>query len=120
MRHTLVALQSSLFNIYNSIVRASPESREAVLNFFAFAVKLNARRAGMSVPVHTVSSDGYMSNLQYILLKLFEPVMDVSFSKIDKVDPDYYRASSRIDISEETRIKAPKEEVDEYESMQGG
>lgn len=30
----------------------------------------------------TVSSDGFMTNLQIILLKLFEPVMDTSFSKV--------------------------------------
>ncbi|KAK1924344.1 ubiquitin elongating factor core-domain-containing protein [Papiliotrema laurentii] len=116
LRHTLNALQTSLYGIYNSIVRASPESREGVLAFFAQVVHLNSRRAGISVSSTLVSSDGYMTNLQAVLLKLFEPVMDVSFSKLDKVDPDYYGKSSRIDIKEETRINATREEVDEYSS----
>lgn len=73
-----------MFQIYNAIIRASPESREGVLAFFAKVVELNARRAGMSVPINTVSSDGYMTNLQVVLLKLFEPVMDASYSKVSE------------------------------------
>ena len=41
--------QSSLFQIFNTLVRASPESREGVLEYFATAVKLNIKRAGMQV-----------------------------------------------------------------------
>lgn len=68
----------------------------------------------MRVDPRTVSSDGYMINLQAVLLKLFEPVMDARFSKIDKVDPAYYKSSKRIDISEETKIRGAKEEADAY------
>ncbi|KAL7421849.1 Ubiquitin conjugation factor E4 [Cryptotrichosporon argae] len=114
LRQTLDSLQSSLFNIYNAIVRASPEAREGVLEYFALAARLNVKRQGMSVDRRTVASDGFMTNLQVVLLKLFEPVMDVQFSKIDKVEPDYYRVSNRIDISDETKIRAPKEEADSY------
>lgn len=34
--------------------------------------------------------------------------------QIDKVDTEYYRHSKRLDVSEETKIRATKEEVDEY------
>lgn len=36
----------------------------------------------MQVDYRTVSSDGFMLNIHAILLKLFEPVMDVQFSKV--------------------------------------
>ncbi|WWC70131.1 uncharacterized protein I206_104078 [Kwoniella pini CBS 10737] len=49
LRYTLGSLHTSLFNIYNSIVRASPESREGVLDFFALTIKLNEKRAGMRI-----------------------------------------------------------------------
>ena len=42
-------VKSSLFSIFNTLVRASPESREAVLGYFATVVKLNIKRAGMQV-----------------------------------------------------------------------
>lgn len=110
-----------MFNVYNAIVRASPDAREGILDFFTLALRLNEKRAGMRVDPRTVSSDGYMINLQAVMLKLFEPVMDARFSKIDKVDPAYYKSSKRIDISEETKIRGAKEEADEYfgSSMDG-
>jgi ubiquitin conjugation factor E4 B len=74
-----------------------------------------------------------MTNLQVVLLKLFEPVMDITFSKvsssfaplwrqIDKVDPEYFRTSKRVNVTDETKIKATKEEADDYYSsaMEGG
>jgi ubiquitin conjugation factor E4 B len=72
---TLVNLQDDLFQSYNAIVRASPESREKLLSFFAEVV-------GMRVDHRTVASDGYMMNMQGMLLRLFEPVMDVTYSKV--------------------------------------
>lgn len=42
-------VQSSLFQVFNALVRASPESREAVLKFFERVIKLNVKRAGMQV-----------------------------------------------------------------------
>ncbi|ODO06452.1 ubiquitin-conjugation factor E4 B [Cryptococcus wingfieldii CBS 7118] len=105
---------TSIFNVYNSIVRASPEARESILDFFALTLRLNSRRAGMRVDPRLVSTDGYMTNLQVVLLKLFEPVMDARFSKIDKVDAAYFKFSKRIDISEETKVRATKEEADGY------
>jgi ubiquitin conjugation factor E4 B len=68
----------------------------------------------MRVDHRVVSSDGFMTNLQVVLLKLFEPVMDASFSKIDKVDVEYYRTSKRIDVSDETKVRATKEDADAY------
>ncbi|KAK4689997.1 ubiquitin conjugation factor E4 B, partial [Tremellales sp. Uapishka_1] len=114
LRNALGGLHSSLFNIYNSIVRSSPDAREGVLDFFALVIKVNEKRAGMRVDSRTVSSDGFMTNLQVVLLKLFEPVMDVQFSRIDKIDPEFYRFTKRIDIEDETKIRATKEEADEY------
>ena len=38
----------------------------------------------------------------------------LSLLQIDKVDPEYFRTSKRIDIEEETKIRATKEEADNY------
>jgi ubiquitin conjugation factor E4 B len=82
LRATLGSLQQSLFNIYNAIVRASPESREGVLSFITLVANLNNKRSGERVDHRTISSDGFMTNLQVVLLKLFAPVMDGAFSKV--------------------------------------
>ncbi|KAF8843284.1 hypothetical protein BDN67DRAFT_946028 [Paxillus ammoniavirescens] len=111
LRGTLKSLQSSLFQIFNTLVRASAESREAVLEYFATVIKLNVRRAGMQVEPETVASDSFMINLQSVLLRFAEPFIDARFSKIDRIDPLYFAVSNRIDLKEETRIKATSEEA---------
>ena len=110
----VVNLQDEIFKTYNAIVRASPESREGLLEFFADVVRRNQKRSGMQVDYSKVSSDSFMMNMQGMLLRLFDPVLDVTYSKIDKIDCDYYRHSQRIDIKEETKMRANQEESNEY------
>ncbi|GLB38346.1 putative ubiquitin elongating factor core [Lyophyllum shimeji] len=116
LRGTLKSLQSSLFQIFNTLVRASPESREAVLQYFARVISLNSRRAGMQVDPDTVASDSFMVNLQSVLLRFAEPFMDANYSKMDRIDPLFFAHSSRIDLKDETRIKATSEEAAEWET----
>jgi ubiquitin conjugation factor E4 B len=61
-----------------------------------------------------VASDSFVVNLQAVLLEFAAPFLDANYSKIDKVDPDYYKNSTRIDISEETKIHATQEQATEY------
>ncbi|TRM64104.1 ubiquitin elongating factor core-domain-containing protein [Schizophyllum amplum] len=118
LRGTLNGYQTSLFSIYNALVRASPVAREAVLRFFARVIALNVRRAGMQVDPATVSSDSFMVNLQTVLLRFADPFMDATYSKMDKIDPLYLAKSDRLDLSEETRIKATSEEAKAWEEEQ--
>ncbi|KAJ7288279.1 ubiquitin conjugation factor E4 [Mycena rebaudengoi] len=112
LRGTLKSLQSSLFQIFNTLVRASAESREAVLEYFARIVSLNVKRAGMQVEPETVATDSFMVNIQSILLRFAEPFMDANYTKVmDRIDPLFYARSSRIDLKDETRIKATSEEA---------
>ncbi|KAF9267408.1 ubiquitin conjugation factor E4 [Marasmius fiardii PR-910] len=111
LRGTLKSLQNSLFQIFNTLVRASAESREAVLQYFSRIIALNNKRAGMQVDPATVSTDSFMVNIQTVLYRLAEPFMDANFSKVDRIDPLYFAHSQRLDIREETRIKATSEEA---------
>ncbi|TDL23245.1 hypothetical protein BD410DRAFT_747294 [Rickenella mellea] len=114
LRGTLKSLQSSLFQIFNAFVRVSPESREAVLQYFSRVVSLNVKRRGMQVEFDTVASDGFLVNLQTLLLRFAEPFMDATYSKIDRIDPLYLARSNRVDVTEETRLKATSEEAAEW------
>ncbi|KAI9465596.1 ubiquitin elongating factor core-domain-containing protein [Lactarius psammicola] len=116
LRGTLKSLQSTLFQIFNSIVRASPECREAVLAYFSRVISLNLKRAGLQVDPATVASDGFMTNAHLVLLRFAEPFMDAQYTKIDRIDPLYYAHTSRIDVKEETRINATSEEAAAWES----
>ncbi|TFK28063.1 ubiquitin conjugation factor E4 [Coprinopsis marcescibilis] len=114
LRSTMKSLQSSLFQIFNAMVRASPDSREAVLQYFAHVITLNSKRAGMQVDPDTVSSDSFMLNLQAVLLRFAEPFMDANYSKLDRIDPLFYAHSDRIVLGDETRIKATTEEANQF------
>ncbi|PAV17237.1 ubiquitin conjugation factor E4 [Pyrrhoderma noxium] len=115
LRGTLKSLQATLFQIFNTLVRASPVSRENVLQYFSRVVSLNVKRGGMQVDPDTVASDGFIINLQTVLLKFAEPFMDAKYSKIDRIDQSYLGRSNRVDVKEETRIKATSDEVAEWE-----
>ncbi|KAJ9117556.1 hypothetical protein QFC22_004406 [Naganishia vaughanmartiniae] len=114
LRGSLVQLQDELFKVYNAIIRASPESREDLLDFIGTVVNRNVKRSGMRVDPKTVASDGFMVNLQAVLLRLFEPVLDVTYSKLDRIDSGYYTRSKRVDVTEETKIKATQTEYNDY------
>ncbi|GLB45696.1 putative ubiquitin elongating factor core [Lyophyllum shimeji] len=118
MRETLNTLQNALFQIFNKIARASPEAREAVLQYFYRVISLNSRRAGTHVEPRTVTSDSFMINLQSVLYRFAEPFMDAGYTKIDRIDPLFYARSSYIDLKNEARINATWEEAVEWENAQ--
>jgi ubiquitin conjugation factor E4 B len=106
---TLRTHQQELFDIANTLIRVSPEARERVLDWFALVVNSNHKRRAMRVDKSTVSSDGFMINVNACLNQLCEPFMDASFSKIDRVDVDYFRRNPRVDVKDETKINADEE-----------
>ncbi|CAE6512214.1 unnamed protein product [Rhizoctonia solani] len=112
LRATLVNLQQSLFLIFNAIVRASPDARERVLKYFSTVLNINVKRAG----AHASSfMNGFMINLQAVLLRFAEPFLDAKYSKIDRIDAKYFAMTTRVNLVEETRIKATAEEVNAWE-----
>ncbi|KAG8733450.1 hypothetical protein FRC11_006177 [Ceratobasidium sp. 423] len=115
LRATLVNLQQSLFLVFNAIVRASPDARERVLKYFSTILNINVKRAGAHVDPQTVASDGFMINLQAVLLRFAEPFLDAKYSKIDRIDAKYFAMTTRVNLAEETRIKATAEEVNTWE-----
>lgn len=114
LRGSVQNIQRSMFAICNSIVRASPVSRNQLLDYFAHTIRLNEKRAQMQVDTQAVSSDGFMHNIAAILLMFCDPFLDIRASKIDKIDPTYFRTSRRLDVSEDTKINATKEQSDAY------
>jgi ubiquitin conjugation factor E4 B len=82
-----------------------------------------------------VASDSFMVNLHSVLLSFAEPFMDANYTKVrpsqeippfllsrlvqmDRIDPLYYARSSRINLKDETRIKATGGEASEWEEKQ--
>ncbi len=83
LRMALHAHQADLLGIVNSILRASKEARERMLDWFALTVNANHKRRSMQVDNELISSDGFMVNVTICLDQLCEPFMDATFSKVD-------------------------------------
>ncbi|KAI0882637.1 ubiquitin conjugation factor E4 [Annulohypoxylon maeteangense] len=114
LQMTLKAHQSDLVGIINAFVRASAASRNATLDWFAFALNTNHKRRALQVKATDVASDGFMVNLTAILDHLCQPFMDSTFSKVDKIDVDYLRRSPRVDMSDETKLNADQATADAF------
>lgn len=107
-----------MFGICNSIIRSNSDSKEKLLEYFSHIIKLNEKRAQMQVDIQTVASDGFMHNITGVLLTFCDPFLDVRASKINKIDPTYLLRSKRLDVSEDTKINATKEQSDAYYNEQ--
>ncbi|KAI8591732.1 ubiquitin elongating factor core-domain-containing protein [Geranomyces variabilis] len=114
LRGLMEKTQARLHDIVMSIIKASPAAREGVLQYFATAVNINRKRGRMQVDPREVSSDGYIYNLMQVGLRLADPLMDLKYSKLHLIDPDYFNYSSRVDIADDTRINADKKHYEQY------
>ncbi|GAA98825.1 uncharacterized protein L969DRAFT_95506 [Mixia osmundae IAM 14324] len=120
LRRMLASVQSELFSVYNDLIRSSPKARENVLNHWAHIANQNAKRSAIQQDKMRIASDGVMINLQTVLTQFAEPFMDASYSKMDKIDIEYYLKCRRLDIREETKINATQQEADDYYALADG
>ena len=111
---TLAAHQADLRSIVNAFVRVSTETRNKILDWFAYAMNVNHKRRALQVDPREVASDGFMMNVTVVLDCLCEPFMDSTFSKVDRIDVDYFRRNPRIDIKEETKLNADQLQADAF------
>ena len=82
LRMTQQILSTELLDVVNFMIRASKETRDRLLDWFATALNINHKRRAMQVDPETVSSDGFMFNITTCLDQLCEPFMDATFTKV--------------------------------------
>nr|CAG8451270.1 10049_t:CDS:10 [Entrophospora candida] len=116
LRIAMQNIQKIIFRVFNNVIRSDASAREAALEYFGKAIKLNEKRAQMQVDPLQVGTDGFLVNLTNVLLDFADPFMDAQYSKIDRIDIDYFRKSKRIDISQATKINANQQDSESYYS----
>ncbi|KAK6824720.1 ubiquitin elongating factor core [Apiospora arundinis] len=114
LQMTLKAHQLELTSIVNHFVRAGEKARSRTLDWFAFVMNKNHKRAAMRIDPREVASDGFMVNTTAILDQLCQPFLDSTFSKVSKIDIDYLRRSPRVDVSDETKLNADQAASDAF------
>ncbi|EPS43221.1 hypothetical protein H072_2789 [Dactylellina haptotyla CBS 200.50] len=117
LRISMKTHQDQLSTIINYLVRASPEARGRVLDFFALVLNSNSKRRALQVQENTVSSDGFLLNITAVLNKLCDPFMDATYSKVDKIDVRYFKQQPRVSIQEETKINSDQSNSDAFYEM---
>ncbi|KAK7981070.1 hypothetical protein PG989_013527 [Apiospora arundinis] len=114
LQMTLKAHQLELISIVNHFVRAGEKARSRTLDWFAFVMNKNHKRAAMRIDPREVASDGFMVNTTAVLDQLCQPFLDSTFSKVSKIDIDYLRRSPRVDVSDETKLNADQAASDAF------
>lgn len=104
-----------LYFITDKLIRGSVQTRNDVLKWFADLVNLSHLRRGSHADLSKLPSDGIMFNISVVLIRLSSPFLDYPmYSKIDKIDMDFFGKSSLIDISEESRVNSSLLEAGEW------
>jgi ubiquitin conjugation factor E4 B len=106
--------QDELFGITNAFIRADTDIRSRVLDWFALGVNTNHKRRALRSNPEEVSTDGFMINLTVVLDRFCDPFLDSTFSKVDKIDADYFRRKPRVNVRDETKINADQAVSDAY------
>ncbi|KAK0704848.1 ubiquitin elongating factor core-domain-containing protein [Lasiosphaeris hirsuta] len=118
LQMSLTAHQTDLRTIINAFIRASPTARNRVLDWLAYIMNANHKRRAIQVDHKEVSSDGFMVNVTVILDCLCEPFMDSDFSKVGRIDVNYFRRNPRVDIKDETKLNADQAQSDAFYATQ--
>jgi len=109
---SLEILRTQLHQLLHEVA-TNKKSRGPLLDYIASALAKNGKRTQLQANERLVAGDGFMLNVTSVLQHLCGKV------KQDKVDAEYlHRPNCRIDISEESRLKASSQEAKEYVEKQ--
>ncbi|CCK68727.1 ubiquitin-ubiquitin ligase UFD2 KNAG_0B02850 [Huiozyma naganishii CBS 8797] len=104
-----------LFFILDRIIRGSLESRTDMISYLAQIVNKNHLRRADHAEQNKLATNAFMTNITLLLIRFSQPFLDVSYSKIDKIDVNYFNnISVFIDLSNETRLNSDFKEADEF------
>ncbi|GJD11072.1 Probable ubiquitin conjugation factor E4 [Galdieria sulphuraria] len=111
LRASLKVLRHGLHEILLSLLKASPESRESVLKWFATFLHFDKERVKLQADYKKLATDGFAMNVLSVLLLLSQPFADPRSPKLDNIDPTFCVSKHRIDYSGETRLAVDSEDL---------
>lgn len=109
-------LQNGVCSVINSMVKIKNKTcKRKILRLFSYFVYINRNRGKMRFDHKQVSSDGFMVNLNFVMLKMCEPI--IKKNMLNKLDPRYFliRKSQQYTTWEDsTRLSCDANELKEY------
>ncbi|CAB4010169.1 ubiquitin conjugation factor E4 B-like [Paramuricea clavata] len=110
LRQSLRIVRNELFKIIHSLL-VSMESREKTLEYLAEVLSRNRKRSHIQSDDTKHSSNGFMTNFLSVLQTLCHKVT------LDKINHYYlHHPKSRIDISQDTKMKGTSEEIKKWKN----
>lgn len=106
LRSSLSVARTVLHQICLSLLKAGPDSKQAMLTWFGTVCNINKKRTAMNPDPREISGDGFMLNIMHVLLKLCDPIIGGGWKMLEKINPLYSQSSYRIDYVDETRLAA--------------
>ncbi|XP_033104653.1 ubiquitin conjugation factor E4 B-like [Anneissia japonica] len=108
LRHILSNVRVELYTIAHTML-VNAETREKTLVYLATILQRNQKRAQMQAEAALLAGDGYMLNVLVVLQQLS---VKIQLEKVNVMYP--FHPKSRIDISQETRMRASTQEAIEW------
>ena len=110
-------LQNGVCTIFNNFVRIkNKKCRENIVRLISYFVHINLDRGKMRFDHLTVSRDGFMLNLNYILLSLVDPI--IKRNMLNKIDTNYFlihKTRSYLSFEDSTLLSC---DANEYKTLQ--
>ncbi|OBA22464.1 hypothetical protein METBIDRAFT_77852 [Metschnikowia bicuspidata var. bicuspidata NRRL YB-4993] len=110
------ALAERLWFIIDKLIRGSPQTRQAIMKWFADLANVSHSRIRSYADTTNLISDGFMFNISYMLVRLSLTFLNFpTYSKLDKIDPYFFGGKNKLlDVKEMPRVYASSTEAGEF------
>ena len=109
-------LQNGLSSVFQNLIKIkNKKCKNNVLRLISYFIYVNLDRGKMRFDHRTVSSDSFMLNLNYILLKLCDPI--IKKNMLNKIDSKYFllkKSANYMTWEDVTRLSCDGDELKEY------
>ncbi|EFC48330.1 ubiquitin-protein ligase [Naegleria gruberi] len=116
IRSKINMYHTSLQQIFMNLLKPK-ETRDKTIEWLSLSVDYNSARAKMQADPHVISTEGFMTNLCAILLKLSQPFTKIEDSKIPataKIQVDYPMMNKDVNFKSDARFNMAEKESEEY------
>ncbi|KAG2383559.1 hypothetical protein C9374_004230 [Naegleria lovaniensis] len=92
------------------------ETRDKTIEWLMLTLDTNASRAKLQSDPYSIASEGFMTNMGAVLLKLCEPFLKIEPNKIQtsKIQSDFVMMNKDLNFKHDTKFAITEKEAEEY------
>lgn len=114
VRMEINLMHADLHKIMFNLLKNKDISKKPTLTWIAYAIEGNKTRAMMRENFEQCSSDGFLLNLNAVLLRLCEPFVIKGDTSLHQISPAFSMTKLIIDFRSETKTCANTQQVEQY------